>query len=136
MNLFIFIAEELLSLANILALLFFNLYMTSTTFFIKFISSVGRHLVLNPMQLDFTRKCGILFNKYPALYKVMDYFFSILATFHLYLYSIVFKLNNIFKNNFPLLYSIAVYIYSEYIAILEGKFSSNIKVIIGLKRYT
>jgi len=98
----------------------------------KFISSVGLHWMLNQIQLYLTRKCTILFNKYPALYKVMDYFFTILATFYSYLYSIGFKLHNKFKNNFPILYSITLYIKSEYLAIINGDLSRNMEVIIGL----
>jgi len=88
--------------------------------------------MLNQIQLYLTRKCTILFNKYPALYKVMDYFFTILATFYSYLYSIGFKLHNKFKNNFPILYSITLYIKSEYLAIINGDLSRNMEVIIGL----
>jgi len=73
-----------------------------------------------------------LFNEYPALYKVMDYFFTILATFYSYLYIIGFKLHNVFKNKFPFLYSITLYIYSEYFAIINGDISRNMEVIIGL----
>ena len=49
----------------------------------------------------------------------------------MYIFSIGFKLHNKFKNNFPILYSITVYIYSEYLAIINGNLSRN-KVIIGL----
>jgi len=88
--------------------------------------------MLNQIQLYLTRICTILFNQYPALYKVMDYFFTILATFYSYLYSIGFKLHNKFKNNFPILYSITLYIKSEYLAIINGDLSRNMEVIIGL----
>jgi hypothetical protein len=61
----------------------------------------------------------------------MDYFFTILAVFNVYLYSTIFKLHDEFKNNFPIFYSIAVYIYSEYLAIVKGNLSSNIAYIIS-----
>jgi hypothetical protein len=98
----------------------------------KIISSVGKHFMLNKILLYLTRICSILFNKYPALYKVMDYFFTNLATFYSYLYSVGFKFHNKVKNNFPILYTITVYIYSEYFAIINGDLSRYMKVIIGL----
>ena len=73
-----------------------------------------------------------LFNEYPCLYKSMDYFCTILDVFNVYLYSTVFKLHSKFKNNFPILYSLTVYIYSEYIAIINGNLSRNTGVIISL----
>jgi len=73
-----------------------------------------------------------LFKKYPGLYKGMDYFCTNLAVFNVYLYSTVFKLHNRFKNNFTILYSITVYIYSEYLGIVNGNLSRNIGVIISL----
>ena len=62
----------------------------------------------------------------------MDYFFTILPTFYSYLYSIGFKLHNKFENNFPILYSITLYIKSEYLGIINGDLSRNMQVIIGL----
>ena len=88
--------------------------------------------MLNQIQLYLTRQCTILFNKYPSLYKVMDYFFTILAVFNVYLYITVFKLHNKFKDNFPILYSITVYIYIEYLGIVKGDLSKHIGVIISL----
>jgi hypothetical protein len=88
--------------------------------------------MLNQIQLCLTRLSFFLLNKYPALYKVIDYLFTILATFYSYLYSIGFKLHNKFKNNFPILYSITLYIYSEYLAIINGDLSRNMEIMIGL----
>ena len=62
----------------------------------------------------------------------MDEFFTILATFYSYLYSVAFMFQNKFKKNIPILYSITVYIYSEYLSIVNGDLSRNMKVIIGL----
>ena len=106
------------------------------TFFIlkihKLILSVGKHFMLKLIRSYLGKLFTFLFNKYPFFYKSMDYFCTILAVFNVYLYSTVFKLHNKFKNNFPILYSSTVYIYSEYLAIVNGNLSRNTGVIISL----
>jgi hypothetical protein len=104
--------------------------MKSTALFI--ILSVAKNLMLNKIQLYLTIFCSILFNTYPSLYKFMGYFFTMLYTFDGYFYSIAFNLHNKFKNNFTIIYCIALYIYSEYLAIVKGDLSKNIGVIISL----
>jgi len=49
-----------------------------------------------------------------------------------YIYSIVFHLQDKFRNNFPIFYSISIYIYSEYLAISYGELSKNMRILIGL----
>lgn len=88
--------------------------------------------MLNQIQIYLGKLFTILLNKYPLSYKAMDYIFTILAVFHSYLYIIGYMLHNRFKNNFPIIYSITVYIYSEYLFIINGNISSNIRVIISL----
>jgi len=98
----------------------------------KFILSVGKHIILNQIRFFLGKVFTFLFNKYPGLYKVMDCFLSILDTLYSYIYSRGFKLHNKFKNNFPILYSITLYIYTEYLAIINGDLSRNMEIIIGL----
>lgn len=62
----------------------------------------------------------------------MNYLFTTLAVFNVFFYSTVVKLHNKFKDKFPILYSSTVYIYSEYLAILNGNLSRNTGVIISL----
>ena len=98
----------------------------------KCILSVGKHFILNLIRSYLGKLFTFLFNEYPILYRVTDYLFTILDGFHTYLYTIVFKLHYNFKNNLPILYSITVYIYSEYLEIVKGNLSRNTGVIIGL----
>lgn len=98
----------------------------------KLILSLVIQIIRNEIRLYLTKRFTILYYKYPALYKFVNYFFTTLAIFHSYLYSIGFKMHNKFKNNFPILYSITLYIYSEYLAIINGDLSRNMEVILGL----
>ena len=61
----------------------------------------------------------------------MDYFFTTLSVFNLYFYSIVFKLHDRFKNNYPIFYNILLYFYSEYLSILKGNLSRNMGYFIS-----
>jgi hypothetical protein len=101
-------------------------------FIYKTIRSAFLHWMLNQIQLYLTRLSFFLLNKYSALYKVIDYLSTNLSTFYSYIYSIGIKLHNKFKNNFPILYSITLYIYSEYLAIINGDLSRNMEIMIGL----
>jgi len=97
----------------------------------KNILSVGKHLMLNQIQLYLTRQWKKLFNKYPALYKVMDYLFTNLDRFNYYLYLAVFKLHVKLENRYPVIYSILLYLHSEYLAILNGSLSKNMGYLIS-----
>jgi hypothetical protein len=80
-----------------------------------FISSVGKHFMLNQIQFYLVKLFTYLLNRYPFLYKATDYLFTTFTIFNLYLYSIVLKLHDRFKNKYPISYSIFIYIYSEYL---------------------
>jgi hypothetical protein len=98
----------------------------------KLTLSICKHFMLQLIRSYLGKLFTFLFNEYPCLYKSMDYFCTILAVFNVYLYSTVFNLHNKFKNNFPVIYSITVYIYSEYLAIIIGNLSIHTGVIISL----
>jgi hypothetical protein len=72
--------------------------------------------MLNRLKIVFV----YLLHRYPFLYKVTDYLLTTVARFYSYLYRRVFTLKNKFENKFPILYSITLYIYSEYFAIING----------------
>src|SRR4051812_38841336 len=91
----------------------------------------GKQMILNQIQSYLGKLCTFLFNKYPGLYKAMDYFFTTLSVFNLYFYSIVFKLHDRFKNNYPIFYNILLYFYSEYLSILKGNLSRNMGYVIS-----
>lgn len=98
----------------------------------RLILSVARNFILYKVKKSFTRLCTILFNKYPQLYRVVHYFFNASARFYSHLYSISLNLQVKFEKKYPLLYSILFYLYSEYLAILEGSPSRNTLSLIGL----
>jgi len=88
-------------------------------------------MILNLIKSYLGKLFTFLFNKYPGLYKAMDYFFTTLSVFNLYFYSIVFKLHDRFKNNYPIFYNILLYFYSEYLSILKGNLSRNMGYFIS-----
>lgn len=84
------------------------------------------------MQFYIGKQFTFLLNKYPCLYRAMDYLFTTLSIFNLYFYIIVFKLHDRFKNKCSIIYNIILYLYCEYLAIMKGDISRNIGFIISL----
>ena len=99
---------------------------------LNFAGSAGIHKRSNQLQLSSIRHCTIFHYKLPWLYKVMDFLLTMLISFYSYLYMIGLKLQNKLEKNFPIFYSITLYIYSEYCAIIRGDLSKNMNIIIGL----
>lgn len=110
--------------------------MTITVFILttiyKLFLLICKHLILDQIQSYLTKLFTRYLKEYPCLYKVINYLFTILDVFNVYLYTTVFKLHDKFKYNFPILNSITVYIYIEFLGIVKGDLSRNIGVIISL----
>lgn len=100
--------------------------------FLALSTSIFKTWVLYIIQVYLVKFFTFLLNNYPFLYKAMDYFFTRLSIFNTHLYIIILKLYDKFKNKCPIIYSILLYLYAEYLAIMKGDLSQNIGCILSL----
>ena len=96
------------------------------------VALVVKTCILYLIQSYLANAFTILLNKYPGLYKAMDYIFSSLGIFNTYLCSIVLNLDGILKKKHPNVYLVIRYVYSEYLELIKGNLTISNLIIITL----
>jgi len=99
---------------------------------VLFLVAIATKLFLNLINSYLANVSTNLFTKYPYFYKIVHRLFTVLDLFHTYLYIIGCNIHNVFKDNLPIIYNIAIYIYMEYLTVVNGNVSKNMAVILSL----
>jgi len=87
---------------------------------------LSRKVLLNKLSQYFTYRFKILLQKYPFLYRCVNNFFS---AFNFLTDKVLSYIENTLKKETFINYTI-LYLYSEYLQIMEGKLSLNVFLII------
>lgn len=106
-----------------------NIYKNVLKYYLTYLC---KKFIIDRIVLFFTKKIIFLMDKYPLFFTIVNYFFTFLNTFGTGMYNIIFEIYCTLKIKYPLLYSIVVYLYSEYLSIIKGDISRNVLFCISL----